>query len=183
MNDFDRIVDSIREQKPDATVAEAAGKRVRERLQAAAPANALCGGFRAEFAAYRAGRLTEAKKMLLEDHLHSCVACRRLYSGSAAEVVEMPGGAWVSRRWLAVAAGVAVVAGLGFAAPRVLDRVLAPLGARGTVASIDGLLIGVSAEGAGPLKVGAEIAEGQEIRTGKASRAMVRLRDGSMVEL
>jgi hypothetical protein len=34
-----------------------------------------------------------------------------------------------------------------------------------------------------PLAAGAEIAEGQEIRTGKGSRAMIRLRDGSLVEM
>ena len=34
-----------------------------------------------------------------------------------------------------------------------------------------------------PLAVGAEIAEGQEIRTGKGSRAVIRLRDGSLVEM
>jgi len=34
-----------------------------------------------------------------------------------------------------------------------------------------------------PLAAGAEIAEGQEIRTGKGSRAVIRLRDGSLVEM
>ena len=34
-----------------------------------------------------------------------------------------------------------------------------------------------------PLAAGAEIAEGQEIRTGKGSRAVIRLRDGSRVEM
>ncbi|MEO8096222.1 MAG: FecR family protein [Acidobacteriota bacterium] len=185
--EFDRIVDSIRGQQPSAEETQAAGERVRERLQHAAPANSLCAGFRAEFGAYRAGHLSEARKMLLDDHLHSCVACRREYSGVGAEVVMMPTRSAFSRRWVAVAVAAGLVAGLGLALPNVVDRavgrILAPEGARGTVASIDGMLVAVSAQGATPLAVGAEIAEGQEIRTGKGSRAMVRLRDGSMVEM
>lgn len=41
----------------------------------------------------------------------------------------------------------------------------------------------VSASATLPLAIGAEIAEGQEIRTGKGSRAVIRLRDGSRIEM
>jgi hypothetical protein len=81
------------------------------------------------------------------------------------------------------AVAAALVAGVVWAGSPVLDRVLAPSGARGTVASVSGSLVAVSFEGASPLAVGAEIGEGQEIRTGKESRAVVRLRDGSLVEM
>lgn len=179
--DFDRLVDSIRRDVPDG---EEAAERVRRKLNEAAPASSLCGSFRLEFAAMRAGTLGEARRMLLEDHLHSCVACRREFSGEGPRVVSMPRRrsplVW---RWAAVAASVVVIAGAAWALPPVLDRVLAPAGARGTVASIEGTLVAVSEQGAQTLKVGAEIAEGQEIRTGKESRAMIRLRDGSLVEM
>jgi hypothetical protein len=60
---------------------------------------------------------------------------------------------------------------------------MAPSGPRGTVASVSGTLVLVSLSTTMPLAAGAEIAEGQEIRTGKGSRAVIRLRDGSRVEM
>jgi hypothetical protein len=46
-----------------------------------------------------------------------------------------------------------------------------------------GTLVLVSETATMPLAAGAEIAEGQEVRTGKGSRAVIRLRDGSLVEM
>ncbi|HTS76223.1 MAG TPA: FecR domain-containing protein, partial [Bryobacteraceae bacterium] len=63
------------------------------------------------------------------------------------------------------------------------DRVLSPSGPRATVASIQGELYRVSATGSAVLAAGAPIGENEEIRTGKNSRAIVKLRDGSSVEL
>ena len=77
--DFDRLVNSIRDDAPDAEAARAAAERVREKLGTTSPD--ICAQFRADFEAYRAGRLTDGRRMLVEDHLHSCVACRREYSG------------------------------------------------------------------------------------------------------
>jgi hypothetical protein len=48
---------------------------------------------------------------------------------------------------------------------------------------VAGTLVLVSEAATVPLAAGAEIAEGQEIRTGKGSRAVIRLRDGSLVEM
>jgi hypothetical protein len=118
--------------------------------------------------------------MLFEDHLHSCVACRREFSGTVnAPVVQITS----RRRVLVWAAAAAMVIAAGATLPPVLDRALAPSGPRGTVASIDGTLLLVSDQGAKSLVPGADIAEGQEIRTATGSRAVVRLRDGSLVEV
>jgi ferric-dicitrate binding protein FerR (iron transport regulator) len=180
--DFDRLLDSIRRDVPDGTDA---AERVRQKLNESAPANSLCTSFRADFSAMRAGTLGEARRLLLEDHLHSCVACRRDFSGDGDRVMTMPPSRrpQVFRHWAAAAAAAVVVAGAAWALPPVLDRALAPSGARGTVASIEGTLVAVSSQGAETLKVGAEIAQGQKVRTGRESRAIVRLRDGSMVEM
>ena len=85
--DFDRLVESIRRDVPDSSDA---AERVRQKLNDAAPASALCASFRADFAAMRSGALGEARRMLLEDHQHSCVACRREFSGEGHHVVAMP---------------------------------------------------------------------------------------------
>ena len=87
-------------------------------------------------------------------------------------------------QWAAAAAvviGAMTISGYALA-PRI-DRAMAPSGARGTVASVAGTLVLVSESTTLPLAAGAEIAEGQEIRTGKGSRAVIRLRDGSRVEM
>lgn len=180
--EFDRLVESIRHDVPDGTEA---AERVRRRLNDAAPGSALCASFRADFAAKRSGMLGEARRMLLEDHLHSCVACRREFSGNETRVLTMPerAGSRIRWQWAAVAASAVLVAGAAWALPPVLDRALAPSGARGTVASIEGTLVAISEQGARALEIGAEIGEGQEVRTGKESRAVVRLRDGSLVEM
>jgi hypothetical protein len=182
--DFDRLVNSVRDDMPNAEVAQAAADRVRERLSA--PVSEHCAQFRADFEAYRAGRLAEGRRMLVEDHLHSCVACRREYSG-AKNVTVMPARSQPVTRRLGWAAAAAVIIGAiaiaGYAlAPRI-DRAMAPAGARGTVANVAGTLVLVSEFSTIPLAAGAEIAEGQEIRTGKGSRAVIRLRDGSRVEM
>jgi hypothetical protein len=184
--DFDRLVNSIRDDAPDADVERAAADRVRERLGAADGPNEICAQFRADFDLYRAGKLAEGRKMLLEDHLHSCVACRREYSG-AKNVTVMPARSRPVTRRLGWAAAAAVLVGAlaigGYALSPRIDRAMAPSGARGTVASVAGTLVLVSEASTMPLAAGAEIAEGQEIRTGKGSRAVIRLRDGSRVEM
>ena len=185
--DFDRLVNSIRDDAPEAEVVRAAADRVREKLGACGDGpNELCAQFRADFDAYRAGRLPEGRRMLLEDHLHSCVACRREYSG-AKNVMVMPARSRQVSTRLGWAAAAAVLIGAlaisGYALSPRIDRAMAPSGPRGTVASLAGTLVLVSESTTMPLALGATIAEGQEIRTGKGSRAVIRLRDGSLVEM
>ena len=184
--DFDHLLNSIREDTPSADTIEAAAQRVHEKLGTAGP-NGLCSQFRADFEAYRAGTLPDARRMLLEDHLHSCVACRREYSGTGASVVTMPKRTPIAIRRAGWAAAAAVVIGsigiAGYAFSPRIDRALAAAGPRGTVESVNGTLVLVSGSTTTMLAAGAAIDEGQEIRTGKASRAVIRLRDGSRVEM
>src|SRR5581483_10495952 len=122
-------------------------------------------------------------KMLVEDHLHTCVACRREFSGPRAVVPITSSKKPVRYATWALAAAAAIVAGI-FARPMLqqgLDQVMAPSGARATVASVDGELYKVS--DSAPLKVGAAIFEKDEVRTAKGSRAVLMLRDGSRVEM
>jgi hypothetical protein len=192
MNEFDRLLNAIREESVEAGEA---GVRVRAKLEAELsqaievarierPASSgleSCADFRLLLPAYRAGNLSEARRMLVEDHLHSCVACRRVFSPRNTVVpiaVKRPMMRVVP--WAIAAAAVVVLAIL--ARPG-MDRVMAPSGARATVASIDGELYRVTAQGATLLKTGASINEGEEIRTAKNSRAVVQLRDGSRIEM
>ncbi len=180
--DFDRLLDSIRESQPDpAALADAAG-RVRDRLATGSIPD-LCVGFRADFDAYRHGRLSEARRMLVEDHLHTCVACRHEYHGADKAAVVVPIRRGVAKRIALWTVAAAAAAALTIAAAPLLDRALAPSGPRGTVASVEGSLVLVSDEGTKVLAAGSAIDEGQEIRTGPGSHAVIRLRDGSTVEM
>ncbi len=97
MNDqeFERVLDSIREEDPGVNVVDAAAQRVRAKLEMRAMDMGVrlnsCEDFRALADAYRERTLTEARHMLVEDHLHSCVACHRFFRGEQkASVVTMP---------------------------------------------------------------------------------------------
>ena len=59
----------------------------RRSQQAHAPAAHRCADFQALIPEFKAGRLPEARALLVKDHLHECVACRRVYEG---RVVAMP---------------------------------------------------------------------------------------------
>ena len=80
--DFDRLLNSIHELAPEAETVHQAAAHVRDHLQAEAGSDASanvarlasCGDFRALLGAYRAGTLSEARRMLVQDHLHACVA-------------------------------------------------------------------------------------------------------------
>ncbi|HEV8146953.1 MAG TPA: FecR domain-containing protein [Bryobacteraceae bacterium] len=184
--DFDKLLDSVRQEEvPAETVAEACA-RVRTRLESdVATSGGACAPYRSQFEAYRAGTLGDARRMLLEDHLHACVMCRNEYHGeSKAKVISMterrPAIIRVGLPWALAAAAVVVAV---FTLPPVLDRTFAPSGARATVASVDGSLYRVSGQGQEALAAGAAIAENDQIRTAKGSRAVLRLTDGSRVEV
>jgi hypothetical protein len=183
---FDQILKSIREEDPGQAVVDAAAERVRANISMRAVDFGgrlnSCEDFRSLADAYREGKLTEARHMLVEDHLHSCVECRRFFRGEQkAVVVTMPAKksfVGVALPW-AIAAAVVLVAGITL--PEYFNVLMAPVGPRATVASVDGELYRVSP--AGLLNVGAQIGENEEVRTAKGSRAVLKLRDGSLVEV
>lgn len=186
--ELETLLNSIRDDVPSNQAIEAAALRVRARLASETAELSevarieSCADFRALFPAYRNRTLTEARHMLVEDHLHSCVACRRVFKGErAAEiVVKAQTPLWRVMPWAIAAAAITAVY---FTVPQLADRVLAPSGPRATVASIDGQLLRVSNTGATLLTTGATIGENEEIRTAKNSRAILHLRDGSSVEM
>jgi len=121
----------------------------------------------------------------VEDHLHQCVACRRTYEG---KVLAMPAPAARPARsarsrpiamWVAAAAAV-VVASTG------VYIYMAPSGTvhqRALVQALNGRLYLVTAAGFQPLAIGQDLPDGMEIRTAQDSDAVLRLHDGSQVEL
>ncbi len=194
---LDRAITEVRSDAPDAEVVRRAADRVWQRLAAhvaAAPAGDVesisgCDDYRALIPAYLAGELIPARRLLLEDHSRECVGCRRALvvarTGRAAAAAAPPPAVHrpLGRRlWLPIAAAVLVAVGLaGWFAT---DGMFA-----GQVAYVDdvqGTLLAVGTHAAGgvaPMAAGSAIAAGEQVRTGKGSRAVVRLDDGSRVEL
>ncbi len=77
-----RLEDAINKVGRDVPAPEmvaGAAERVRQKMFATAPATGLreCGDFRAHFPAYLQRTLAENRRLLVEDHLHACPACRR----------------------------------------------------------------------------------------------------------
>ena len=188
---LEQALSEIRDEALDPAVVEAAADRVWARLtEAAAQSTAEpirgCAGFQALLADYRASRLTPGRAMLVEDHLHACVACRHIYEG---KVVTMPAARQTARpaghgvyyvRWAAAAV---VLIGLGGVAWTLLERQGAAGGAA-RVEAVTGTLYQVAADGTfRSLAKGQALTAGVEIRTAKDSNAVLRLADGSSVEL
>jgi hypothetical protein len=145
-----------------------------------------CADFRALIPAYRAKQLPDAQVWLVEDHLHGCAACRAVLEATrggnvvglrpAAQRIFAPQWKW--------AMAAALVVGIGLGAWQMRDNLLpAPGGPRGVVQSVNGALYRVSDTGGVTLAAGMEIGEREEIRTARGSVAMVRLADGSLVEM
>jgi hypothetical protein len=192
--DIDRAIDEIREESIDPAVIEAARERVWDRLAGEAPPRPVehirtCADFQALLADHKAGRLPEARALLMRDHLHECVACRRVYEG---KVVAFPGqsaapakpGRWSTSPRLRWATAAMLLIGVGGSAWYTADRFgLFVRNVPATVQAVNGTLYRLSPAGLQPLGVGQELPEGVEIRTAKDSHAMVQLRDGSVVEM
>jgi len=200
---LDRAVDAVRDDAPDAELMRAAADRVWEKLTAAARSNPAvaaaagaaavvdtirgCDDYQALLPAYLAGELTPARRLLLEDHSRECVACRRALiaarSGRAAAAPHpavVPGRrtAFPRRALLAAAAALVFVLVGGWL---VWNGALMS-GPVATVAAVDGALLAVEPTPA-PLAGGALIEAGDAVRTAKGSHAVVRLVDGSEIEM
>jgi FecR protein/Putative zinc-finger len=182
---LEQAVNEIRSDTVDDAVVEAAAGRVWARLEAAARPEHLrtCADFQALIPDYRAGRLPEARATLLKDHLHECVACRKVYEG---RVVAMPAVKVPRReaahpvRWAAAAV---VVLAVGASTWYLVEHGSAGSG-RAMVQSVTGTLYELRADGLlHPLQAGQDLPEGVEVRTAAGSDAMLQLRDGSKVEL
>lgn len=169
---LEQILDEIRQEDASGPALEAAQERVWVKL--AAPA--VCAEYRAD---YGRGDLSEARQLLLQDHLSRCVECRRVLT-SGPKVVAMPTRAarrFTVPKW-AIAAGVAAVALV--IGRHQIDSLLAPSGPRATVEAMSGAAYTLSGE---TLASGAALSEAQVIRTGRGARSTLRLADGSTVEV
>ena len=191
---LEQALREIRAQEPAAAEIEQASARVRQRLFPSMEVHATaggairdCAGFVEIMPAALAGSLDASRRMLFDVHVRECVECRRTLDRmrrGAASITEVP--APPQRRvhyqaW-AVAASVVMVAGAA-AYWGVYEFPALRGGPRATVEQIDGVLYRVSGGSLVLVAQGAELNENDLVRTATNSTAVLRLNDGSKVEM
>ena len=179
-DNLERALEQMKEEHVDAGTVEAARARVWANMT---NATITCAEFRQDFHAYLRNELADTRRLLLEDHLSRCPGCRARLAEMKGErtVVAMPvrsSSKWM--RWGGLAAAAALILGVLYVGRDTIDGMLAPGGPRATVASVSG---GVYRLPAGAVETGAAIGDHESIRTGPAAHAVLRLADGSMVDV
>ena len=178
---LDKALDAMRSEAAGAADLAAAKARVWEKL--AGGETGACAGFRTQLQDYVDGKLPENRRLLMEDHLGRCADCRRAFAEMKGErkVVAMPSVRRpVVKVWQRWAIAASVLVGMLYLGRDSVDRMLAPSGPRATVEVASGNLYRLPS---GTLQQGAAINDGEVVRTGPGARAMLRLSDGSQVEV
>lgn len=182
---LDRVIADIRDEHVPDTQVEEARRRGWEKIMNQKPGRlSSCSDFQALIPAYRDGTLAPGRRMLLEDHTHQCVNCRKALFGepvTPAAVVEMPVRRMTRTRWMAIAASATVALIAGRWAYEQFAP--APEGNRATVQMADGSVYRLHNGILQPVSAGTEIASREILRTAANSHATVKLIDGSVVEV
>ncbi|HEX3086925.1 MAG TPA: FecR domain-containing protein [Pyrinomonadaceae bacterium] len=207
-NMLDEIAGGIRSEQIDDGAVNEAGDRVWSRINGASPMLAStahdasvsgriegCADFQSLIPAYLDRKLSEARALLLVDHTHECIPCRkalknaRVAAKADRAVTVQPRRLKTqpkySLRPVVLRWGIAavLVVGLGLIALPIVERYL-PIGSlEATVQAADGPLYVVADSKTRALNVGEKIGRGDVLRTSKDTRAVMRLDDGSTIEM
>ena len=177
---LDRALQQMKDEDVDAGALDAARARVWGKVSNAG--SATCAEFGQDFRAYLANELADSRRVLVEDHLSRCPRCRGQIAEMKGErrIIAMPLRSSSRRvQWGALAAAAALLLAVVYLGRGAIDGMMAPGGARATVVSASGLY----RLPVGTLDAGAAIGERESVRTGPGARAVLRLTDGSTVEV
>jgi hypothetical protein len=202
---LDQVAAGIRSEEVDLAAVNEAKGRVWARLSSEAAVNAKaeaapadhiegCADFQSLIPAYMNGSLSEARSLLLVDHTHECIPCRKALKQARESCVAAvaPKASKQKRRAfnfnlqpVVVRWGIAavLVIGLGLLALPIIERYL-PFGSfEATVQAADGPVYAITNSQIRALNVGEKIQRGDTIRTAKDTHAVVRLGDGTTIEM
>ena len=194
---LEKAIAAVRDDEPDTHTINTATANAWQRISQAvgieatvAPLNRIegCADVQLLLADFEAHRLSPARAMLVADHLRECATCRvhaTINKGSESVLPWRANSVMRPRQWsfgqYALAASVLLAAIVGVTIGR--TGLLTPSGYRAALESVDGTLYRVDASGEHSVKVGEQLGEAETVRAASGSRAMLRLRDGSLVEM
>jgi len=196
---LNQAISSLHEDLPDAKTLSASAERVWQSLQTSgseeAAASTLqvirgCADIRTLLPLFYKKELTEARALIVEDHLRECVACRSYVSGRGMESgtavswqidSASRGFQWSLARLAFAGAALAVLVAMVWAGGYWYFGELP--GSRAQVVSLVGQAYRVSVDGVRPLTRGDAVGPGEFVRTGAGSHASLELFDGSEVEM
>ena len=202
-NILDKVSADIRGEEVQSATVKGAAERVWMKMSAvdadappnaAAPAERIegCADFQSLMPAYLRNELSEARALLLVDHTHECIPCRKaLKQARTARVAAAvaPRRQVQSSRYninpviLRWGIAAALLIGVGLVAWPLVQRYL-PIGSiEATVQAAEGPVYLVEDAKTSPLTNGAKLSRGQVIRTAKDAHAVVRLKDGTTIEM
>ena len=195
---LDKVTAEIRNEKVDSAAVSAAADRVWARVSAAAGETEFqlptvdqiegCKDFQSLIPAHLAGKLSEARSLLLVDHTHECIPCRRAMNEARSKrsVTIMPAAHKprfslqpVVMRWGIAAA---LVIGLGLLAVPMVQKFW-PYGFEATVQAAEGSVYQIADTRTAHVNSGTKLQQNEKVRTAKDGRAVVRLSDGSLIEM
>jgi hypothetical protein len=196
-NKLDEAIADMRAKSVDDEVVRAAAKRVFRKVfdSAFVPERVErirgCADFQSLIPAYLSDSLTPARLSLFEDHTLHCVDCRRaLHDRREADPnANLPVSRDISRprkttSFLPWAVAACLAAGLAIGVTGALKGLLPGQHAvRATIMSVEGTLYRVSDFGSSMVAAGTVITSADELRTAKGSRAILRLINGSRIEM
>jgi hypothetical protein len=187
-------IEVLQADEPEAEKVSASARSVADRLgigtfnQSTVDAITSCDDVQHLFGPYRAGTLSHARSLLIEAHVRDCGACHRRFKGGSG-AAELDWSAPQARRrvaWhpqtlgLAVASAFALLITFLFVYKAYWQ---VPPGVRAEVQSIDGSAYRISDRGDRQLSAGETLGEGETLRTSRGGHAVLRLTDGSKVEV
>jgi FecR protein/Protein of unknown function (DUF3352)/Putative zinc-finger len=193
-----KAIEALKTDEPDAAEISASARRVAGRIGLDAMADSVgelgvaaiesCEDVRRLLKSYRAGTLSSTRSLMIEAHLHDCGSCFRHARSEAGTAIlnwSAPKAArvsvWRPRAYSWALAPICALLVCSFFVYRAYWQV--PPGVRAEVLSIDGSAYRISDTGDHPLAPGDKLAEGDHLRTSGGAHAVLRLSDGSTVEV
>jgi ferric-dicitrate binding protein FerR (iron transport regulator) len=199
---FEDTMSEIRQERLDETAVKSATDRVWRRLSSDEASSQLgvvpvehirgCEDFQTLIPAYIEGYLSSARSMLLEDHTHECIPCRKaLKQARAARRGETVAPRTASQKSvtrrapvLRFAIAAVLIVGVGVVSWPWIQNFTRSVGALNTIVqAANGNVIRISESRTQAVGSGQRLAKGERIRTAKNASAVLKLGDGSTVEM